>query len=149
MDKKERQELRQREIDEQTKRKQKLDQFNKDYDILNNYHKRRGTLNQDDLRLEVAVFAEEMERKLRKNEHKGWWEECSLEYLFERLSEELEELRDIVFKEKEKSANTLDYEEQLLKPVIYADRIREEAADVANFAMMIADVCRLHFENET
>lgn len=76
------------------------------------------------LRPEVAAFAEEMERALQENEHKGGWRECSRMYLLACLREEQQELY---------------YELIRNPPCDYA--IRKEAADVANFAMMIADVC--------
>lgn len=79
------------------------------------------------LRSEVEWFALEMEAKLRENDHKGHWRNCSLEYLRTRIHEELGEL-----------LTTLD-----AVPVESSEQITREAADVANFAMMIADVCRM------
>jgi NTP pyrophosphatase (non-canonical NTP hydrolase) len=70
-----------------------------------------------DLRPEVAAFAEVMERKLRENDHKDHWRYCTGTYLFNRLRGEVNELA---------RAKT-------------ADERLAEAADVANFAMMIAD----------
>lgn len=76
------------------------------------------------LRPAVRRFASEMERWLRVNEWKGGWQDCD-------------------FVELESS---LDYEVDELKRAILAARrggpmadIVREAADVANFAMMIAD----------
>jgi len=68
------------------------------------------------IRKEVMWFARRMELKLRENDHKDHWTGCDFEYLFRRLMEESTELH----------AAFLD------------DQI-DEAADVANFAMMIAD----------
>ena len=68
------------------------------------------------LRPEVAAFARAMETQLRKNDWKGHWRHCTGTYLFNRLRGEVNELS---------RAST-------------ADRLKE-AADVANFAMMIAD----------
>lgn len=76
------------------------------------------------VRPEVAKYAELMEQKLRANDHKGHWRESSLSYLIARLREECGELIDAVL-----------YEEGSTP-----DHITEEAADVANFAMFIADV---------
>lgn len=73
----------------------------------------------------VEKFSEVMLRKLNENDDKGGWEECSYEYLIKRLGEEVAELAAITPMGFGKS-----------------DRHRmlaEEAADVANFAMMIAD----------
>jgi hypothetical protein len=70
-----------------------------------------------ELRPEVAAFAEAMELQLRKNGWKGHWRYCTGTYLFNRIRGEVNELS---------RASTA--EERL-----------KEAADVANFAMMIAD----------
>lgn len=72
------------------------------------------------LRKEVRLFAEQMELKLRKNDHKGHWDVCRPGYLIDRLKEETKELEKILYSENPK-------------------QIISEAADVANFAMMIAD----------
>ena len=73
--------------------------------------------------------------KLKANTHKGSWHVNSPEYLLKRLREEVDEL-----------------EKAILRPVRPADasgpfsidgnaeEVAKEAADVANFAMMIADV---------
>jgi NTP pyrophosphatase (non-canonical NTP hydrolase) len=72
-------------------------------------------------RAEVAAFAGLMEDRLRRHDDRrgarGWRVE-SRHFLFGRLREEVEELRGAVV----------------------PDAIAEEAADVANYAMMIADV---------
>jgi NTP pyrophosphatase (non-canonical NTP hydrolase) len=73
----------------------------------------------------VKWFAEQMELKLRKNDHKGGWENDDMENLSWRLHDELTELGLAIRKE----LYTDNY-----------DDIIEEAADVANFAMMIADL---------
>jgi len=70
------------------------------------------------LRPEVIAFAIVMEYRLRLNDYKGTWKECSLTYLLTRCREELDELLPAVTG---------------VCPAAY------EAADVANFAMMIAD----------
>jgi NTP pyrophosphatase (non-canonical NTP hydrolase) len=74
------------------------------------------------LRPVLARFAEEMESKLKANDHKGGWRNDSPWALLERLREEEEELATAI-------ARCASPEE-----------IRAEAANVANFAMMIADV---------
>jgi len=76
------------------------------------------------IRKEVLWFAWQMERKLRENEDKGHWSECGAEYLLSRLKEETNELDASILADGDKSdiKNTV-----------------EETADVANFAMMIAD----------
>lgn len=78
------------------------------------------------LRPSLRKFAVAMELRLRANDHtkaaRGW-KACSDEYLLRRLSEE--------------------YEELLLElrglSRCNPKRVCDEAADVANFAMMIAD----------
>ncbi len=72
-----------------------------------------------ELRPEVQAFAERMERALLSNDHKGGWDDCRDEYLLGRLEDELLELR--------KAINGR------------GGSVQEEAADVANFAMMLAD----------
>lgn len=72
------------------------------------------------LRDEVVWFSELMEETLKKNDYKGGWENCDVEYLLQRLELELDEL----------TIATLNGNNE--------DVIRE-ATDVANFAMMVAD----------
>lgn len=67
-------------------------------------------------------FADLMRIKLERNVHKGTWRTCSLDYLRMRLLEEISELLMAV-KMKETQ-----------------ETVAFEAADVANLAMMIADV---------
>lgn len=82
----------------------------------------------------VIEFAKAMQHKLDRNKHKegkGWernpdgsrngWAGCSVEFLTEKLREEVSEL-----------LKALEHEG--------LDEIRNEAADVGNIAMMLADV---------
>ncbi len=73
-------------------------------------------------REEVKMFANAMERQLQYNDHKEHWSNFPQEYLFQRLLEEVSELYEAM-------NEGLDGEDML-----------DEAADVANFAMMIADI---------
>jgi NTP pyrophosphatase (non-canonical NTP hydrolase) len=73
----------------------------------------------------VQWFAEVMENKLRENDHKGGWDECHIDWLIHRLYQEAEELW------REVRSNDKNYQ-----------NIISESADVANFAMMIADKAR-------
>jgi uncharacterized coiled-coil protein SlyX len=75
------------------------------------------------LRPEVRKFAELMELKLRDNDHKRGWDCESYSYLFARLREEVEELTTAF-------GGGTD------------DEVAEEAADVANYCLMIADNIR-------
>lgn len=74
-----------------------------------------------DLRPTVAKFATYMEHKLRLNDHKPNWRTCSLGYLRQRLDQELAELNDALKCGDPRA-------------------VYDECADVANFAMMIADL---------
>lgn len=71
----------------------------------------------------VTMFAEAMKDGLDVNEHKGGWEDCSEEFLIAKLAEEFAEFVQAVKGEES------------------AEAIREEAADLANVAMMLADNC--------
>lgn len=73
------------------------------------------------VRPEVAKFAELMEEKLAENDHKGHWSEAPWDYHVERLQQEVEELHDALIQGNPRL-------------------IAEEAADVGNFAMFLADV---------
>jgi NTP pyrophosphatase (non-canonical NTP hydrolase) len=81
------------------------------------------------MRPEVRAFANLMERELRNNDHKGGWKNDSAEDLMKRVLEEALELSEEV---KINFGRT---------PEQRAYDIGEEAADVANMAMMVADVC--------
>lgn len=84
-------------------------------------------------RPEVIWFADAMERKLHINEHKGGWEGFEPEILLRRLREETNELKKVLSSHSGISSSCIPEPEK--------QRILDEAADVANFAMMIADVC--------
>lgn len=71
------------------------------------------------VREEVEIFSHAMEYKLRANDHKGGWENQSTPRLFELLKGEVKELEQAL-----EGGNLLE--------------VMLEAADVANYAMMIA-----------
>lgn len=73
----------------------------------------------------LAAFYRRMERKLLLNAGKGGWEDNSLESLLALLMREVSEL-----------TRSIRHEDGIIAP----DDIADEAADVANHAMMIADV---------
>ena len=68
----------------------------------------------------VKEFAEQMQYKLDKNEHKKSWAHYEITYLLSRLKQE-----------------TLELEEALMNQNL--EKAQNEAADVSNFAMMIFD----------
>jgi len=76
------------------------------------------------VRPEVATFARIMEARLAANDHKGGWQGMTSRALFNRIVEEADEL-----------LTELALPEVLCNPLAIAI----EAADVANFALMIAD----------
>lgn len=80
-----------------------------------------------EIRHSVMVFAIEMEKKLRANDHKGGWENTEISVLFNELRVESGELFSVMYHSDGK---------------VDPKSVVEEAADVANFAMMIADNAR-------
>lgn len=91
-------------------------------------------------RKEVSLFAMEMERKLQENDHKGGWANCDPKYLIERLKEEVDELSRAMFP-KCSCRGCADCNHMNIPSV---NKVVGEAADIANFAMMIADIFRVH-----
>jgi hypothetical protein len=87
------------------------------------YERGRGMMN---LRPEVKRFAEEMERQLQANEHKGGWEDCTICHLIVELRRNSYEL--------ERAALRVDAGLTSSTPSVV-----RRAANVANFAMMVAD----------
>ncbi len=71
----------------------------------------------------VKWFAEQMEAKLQKHDDRGGWHQCEQGWLLVRLTDEAVELMEAI-KKSDREA------------------VISEAADVANFAMMIADKAR-------
>ncbi len=94
-----------------------------------------GRLNEG-TRERIRWFARRMEKKLRQNDHKGHWSNCTRAYLIRRMRTELKEL----------AAKVTNFGRLTRKSMTDAglqDSARaliSEAADVANFAMMLADV---------
>jgi hypothetical protein len=73
------------------------------------------------LRPELQKFAEAMEKILEyQDRYKSGWENCTLQYLSMRLTQERKELAE-AFQKKDKEA------------------IKHECCDIANFCMMIYD----------
>lgn len=68
----------------------------------------------------VFDFAEKMVLKLEKNRHKQHWSVCDTIYLFDRLLQEVAELKEALERNS-------------------VENMVSECCDVANFAMMLAD----------
>lgn len=97
-----------------------------------------------ELRPSVAAFAQLMEAKLRENDHKGGWRHCTTAYLSRRCGNELKELRGVIRRGRDwvlRSTFPSGRGPVLSDNEDVRRSVGEEAADVANFAMMIADVC--------
>ena len=76
-----------------------------------------------ELRPAVRWFAEQMELQLRANDWKGGWQDERTHYLWGRLHAELAELYHALFPPWK------------CEP----EKVIHESADIANFAMMLAD----------
>ena len=74
------------------------------------------------IRKEVMKFARCMERELRENDYKGGWKHDTMDSLLKRLNQESEEIQTSINRAHNYRL------------------IVHECADVANFAMMIANV---------
>ena len=87
-------------------------------------------------RKEIKWFCEEMENKLKKNDYKTHWTKTWVPNLFMSLSSEVSELKKL------KHKYSLGGETKVEKPLTKTDRknIVGECADIANYAMMIADI---------
>ena len=81
----------------------------------------------------VLRFSRIMETKLKeKDGQRDGWEDCDPLWLFERAEEEMKELKKEI---------TVYMNHSSLSPkwLVIKERIQREAADVANFCMMISD----------
>lgn len=78
----------------------------------------------------VNWFSRQMEERLRQNDHKSGWQHDNWDALIRRLREETEELIDAC---RDMGPNS----------------VVRECADIANFAMMIADNARQEMEHAT
>lgn len=73
-----------------------------------------------DLRPVLQGFAEMMEKKLRKNDHKTSWRELPVEALFRLLMVEIEEFK-------------------IAHEFLGKDEARNELIDIANFCLILHD----------
>ena len=77
-----------------------------------------------EIREQVRWFVGKMEEQLQANEYKGGWDDSPFEWLVVKLAEETGEVAEAVIKG------------------LSLERLIKECADVANIAMMIADLAR-------
>lgn len=75
----------------------------------------------EDYEADIRVFVYRMLAKLQKNRHKGHWDDINVPSALSRLHDEIYELEDAI-----RSGNS--------------EEIHNEAADVANFALIISSV---------
>ncbi len=73
-----------------------------------------------EIRPQVQAFAEAMEEVLRKNDHKGGWENCEIDYLNWRLTQEF-------------GGYFANYDKMT------PEQKRKELVDISNFCMMLWD----------
>ena len=74
------------------------------------------------MRHAVVNFAEQMEARLKEHDvDKGGWGECTFRFLLDELKYHVEDLEEAIFEQG-----------------IFGN-VEQEAADIANFAMMIRD----------
>lgn len=91
----------------------------------------------------VLAFAHEMERKLSENRHKGdrdGWAHADALELMSRLRDEVDELHDAICRPEGDQCGCRSVSECYHSQSYDEHEVVSEAADVANFAMMIADV---------
>lgn len=86
-----------------------------------------------EVREPVEWFGRQMEKVLKQNDEKGGWDNCNIYWLIQRIREETNELLSAVNLHRDLGATK--------------ENIIREAADVANFAMMIADIARKHLKD--
>lgn len=93
----------------------------------------------DQYEKQLAWFVEQMKAKLDKNLHKGGWCSVSTYALYTMLHKEIEELDSAVkaFFVEQGFGRDTSFE---------AAHVVEECADIANFAMMLADRTALIYQ---
>lgn len=84
-----------------------------------------------EVRPSVVRMARHMEAQLRANDSRGGWQNCTKEYLEERIEQNLKDLRAC-------SGSEGGFESFL------STHIQRTCADIANFAMMLSENEYLH-----
>lgn len=89
-----------------------------------------------EIRDEVKWFSVRMEQKLKANDDKGGWDNCSKDDLLDSMKDELGEMID--------AASRIGYSCFCGHSISDKEvqKLINECADIANFAMMIADNAR-------
>lgn len=87
------------------------------------------SLREEAMRPEVRKFAKAMEAVLEENDYKGGWEEETIDYLYEKLQEEIKE----VYLE----ARKFDYFGGM------PDEIKGDTADLCHELVDVANVCMM------
>lgn len=83
----------------------------------------------------LGAFVKLMRRKLAANAHKGGWENETTTRLMDRLMDEKGELERAIYR-LQHCGDVPEMEKKVLR-----EQVALEAADVANFALFLADVC--------
>lgn len=91
-----------------------------------------GMSNITRVRKEVEWFASVMEGVLQDNDERGGWSKCSMFWLLERIEEQVKSAREAVVELSVKRFEGLEAGNEFRVLI-------KEAADIANFAMMVAD----------
>ncbi|WP_127506143.1 hypothetical protein [Paenibacillus humicus] len=87
------------------------------------------------MRKEVCWFAERMESRLSENDHKPGWQDSR-------------EDREFLLKRLEANYHKLWAAEQCYGSAFDPENVVKKAADIANFAMMLADNARRDLERQ-
>ena len=97
-------------------------------------------INYGDVRPEVKKFAVGMENKLRENDYKEHWTNCSYEYLFEQFVRQYEFLDKNFPDLFDKSLDAPLHQHPYMKSnaLMLAD-VRNIFVNVANYSMMFVD----------
>ena len=77
---------------------------------------------------QVIAFAKAMDEVLCKNDHKGGWQDCDINYLRTRLVEEMGEYFAWCSRGSPSALNLSEHKQ-----------MKKELIDIANFAMMLWD----------
>lgn len=101
-----------------------------------------GNMTETQLRKEVVWFSQQMEKQLKKNDHKTGWKNCKFTYLLDRLEGEYKELDECFWMPDSRSDMMWLGDDVDLKGKFTPEDAIKECADVANFAMMVADRLR-------